>query len=79
MFTYELTNAIRLWTRCTIEGITTVGSPLHRAVEAFRTAPRETIDLASPPRAVERARPAAAMGVVDVDVDAALMLGMPMC
>jgi hypothetical protein len=46
--TYELTNAIRLWTRCTIEGITTMGSPLHRAVEAFRTAPRETIDVDPP-------------------------------
>ena len=72
--TYELTNARRLWTRCTMEGVTREGSALHGAVEAFRTRTRETVDLCS--RTV-RAGSGAARGMIDVDVDAALM-GMPM-
>ena len=32
--TYELTNARRLWVRCTMIAITTENSALHRAVEA---------------------------------------------
>ena len=47
--TYELTSARRLWTRANMTAITTAGSTLHRAVEAFRMRPREQIDLTGPP------------------------------
>eukprot|EP00966_Prymnesium_polylepis_P284992 6584078-Prymnesium_polylepis.1 len=42
--TYELTNARRLWMRSQVTAITTEGSALHCAVEAFPARPRETID-----------------------------------
>ena len=42
--TYELTNARRLWVRCTMIAITTENSALHRAVEASRARTRESID-----------------------------------
>ena len=48
--TYELTNARRLWVRCTMIAITTENSALHRAVEASRARTRESIDICSPPR-----------------------------
>ena len=46
--TYELTSARRLWTRANMTAITTAGSTLHRAVEAFRMRPREQINLTGP-------------------------------
>ena len=77
--TYDLKSAVQLWTNSTMIALTTQSSALHAAVLAFGAAPRETIDLASPPRTVTvgRRHSAAPMGVVDVDMDAALM-GMPM-
>ena len=52
--TYELTNARRLWVRCTMIAITTENSALHRAVEASRARTRESVDICSPPRHARR-------------------------
>ena len=52
--TYELTNARRLWVRCTMIAITTENSALHRAVEASRARTRESVDICSPPRPARR-------------------------
>ena len=51
--TYELTNARRLWVRCTMIAITTENSALHQATIAFRARARETVDIRSPPRRAE--------------------------
>ena len=52
--TYELTNARRLWVRCTMIAITTENSTLHRAIEASRARARESVDIRSPPRHTRR-------------------------
>ena len=52
--TYELTNARRLWVRCTMIAITTENSALHRAVQASCARARESVDICSPPRHARR-------------------------
>jgi hypothetical protein len=47
--TYELKTAVQLWTRSTMTAITTEGSALHRAVLAFGNAPREQVNIITPP------------------------------